>query len=57
MRKIKNTQSSGNNLEKVTGNSKGKLELFDHTTKYVTKENAWNPLLKDIDMRLELVKL
>ena len=57
MRNIKNVQASGDNLERVTGNSKGKLELFYHTKKDVTWDNYLHLLLKDIDMRLELVYL
>ena len=57
MRNIKNVQASGDNLERVTGNSKGKLELFYHTKKDVTWDNYLHLLLKDIDMRLELVNL
>ena len=29
-------QASGDNIERVTGNSKGKLELFDQTKKDLT---------------------
>ena len=50
-------QASGDNIEIVTGNSKGKFELFDHTTNNITYENDLNTLLKDIYMRLELVNL
>ena len=56
-RRSKNMQASGDNIERVTGNSKGKLELFYHTIKDVTYDNDWHPLLKDIDMRLELFNL
>ena len=31
MRKIKNMEASGDNIDIVTGNSKGGLELFYHT--------------------------
>ena len=50
-------QASRNNLERVTVNSKGKLELFYHTTKDVKYDNDWHHLLKDIDKKLELVNL
>ena len=52
MRKIKNVQASGDIIDIVTSNSKGKFELFDHTTNNMTYENDLNTLLKDIYMSL-----
>ena len=45
-------QAYGDNIEIVTGNSKGKFELSDHTTNNMTYENDLNTLLKDIYMSL-----
>ena len=39
MRGIKNMQASRENIERVLGNSKGKLELFDRKTKDMTQGN------------------